>query len=82
MHSIIYCCFLGCMQDTSCLRNCVGGFHPYEIHFTSLFINILSHHLKYLHDSLFNIHETHTETGLTRGTCYELKVYLGGHVAN
>jgi hypothetical protein len=23
MHSFIYCCFLGYMQDTSCLGNCV-----------------------------------------------------------
>jgi hypothetical protein len=22
--TFIYCCFLGCMQDTSCLGNCVG----------------------------------------------------------
>jgi hypothetical protein len=26
MHIFIYCCFLGCMQDTSYLGNCVGGF--------------------------------------------------------
>jgi hypothetical protein len=59
MHSFIYCCFLGCMQDTSCLGNCVyGEFHPHETHFISLFINTLSHHQKYLHDSLFNVHVT------------------------
>jgi hypothetical protein len=30
-----------------------------------LFINTLSHHQKCLHDSLFNVHEIPTETGLT-----------------
>jgi hypothetical protein len=65
MHSFIYCCFLGCMHYTSCLGNCVGRVHPHETHFTSLFINTLSHHQKCLHDSLFNVHEIPTETGLS-----------------
>jgi hypothetical protein len=30
-----------------------------------LFINTLPHHQKCLHDSLFNVHETPTKTGLT-----------------
>jgi hypothetical protein len=67
MHSFIYCCFLGYIQDTSCLVNIVEkGFHPHETHFTSLFINTLPHHQKYLHGSLFNAHETPTETGLRK----------------
>jgi hypothetical protein len=39
--------------------------HPHETHFTSLFINTLPHHQKCSHDSLFNVYETRTETGLS-----------------
>jgi hypothetical protein len=35
-----------------------------ETHFTSLFINTLSHHQKCIHGSLFNVYVTPIETGL------------------
>jgi hypothetical protein len=65
MHSFIYCYFLSYMQDTSCLSNYVGRVSSHETHFISLFINTLSHHQKYLHDNLFNVYETPTETSLS-----------------
>jgi hypothetical protein len=63
MHSFIYCCFLSCMQDTSCLGNYVERFHSHETHFTTLFVNTLPHHQKCLHDNLFiNVYVTPIET--------------------
>jgi hypothetical protein len=66
MHSCIYCCFLGCMQDASSLGNCVGSVSFTWNSFTSIFINTLPHHQKCLHASLFNVHETPTETDLMK----------------
>jgi hypothetical protein len=77
-YNFIYCCFLGCMQDTSCLGTVYRGVILMEL-ILPLSSLIHCHIIKSAHMTAYLMSINPTETGQSQCIYHELN-YLEWHI--